>query len=170
MKLDEDTKETGTSMAKTDFSWDVAGKQALTDLGTDICEEHAPSQDEQYMNEQQLTYFKEKLLCWRDQLLNESRSTLNLMKDDPGREIDILDQGALETHMSLKLSTCSRYYKLIHKINSALERITEGTYGYCEATGEPIGLKRLEARPIATLTLEAQQWHEQKERRGKMRR
>ena len=92
------------------------------------------------------------------------------MKDDPGREIDILDQGALETHMSLKLSTCSRYYKLIHKINSALERITEGTYGYCEATGEPIGLKRLEARPIATLTLEAQQWHEQKERRGKMRR
>jgi RNA polymerase-binding transcription factor len=157
-------------MTKKDFSWDSADEQILSGSGTDLREEHVPSETEQYMNEQQLIYFKEKLLCWRDRLFNESSSTLNLMKDDPGREIDVLDQGAMETHMSLKLGTCSRYYKLTQKINDALDRIKEGSYGYCEETGEPIGLKRLEARPIATLTLEAQEWHEQKERRRKMRR
>jgi len=157
-------------MTKTDFSWDSADKQILSGSGTDLREVYASSEDEKYMNEQQLIYFKEKLLCWRDKLFNESRSTLNLMKDDPGREIDILDQGAMETHISLKLNTCGRYYKLTQKINEALERIKGETYGYCEETGEPIGLKRLEARPIATLSLEAQEWHEQKERRRNMRR
>ena len=157
-------------MKNTAFSWDVVAKPLLSRSETDLQQEHAPSEAEQYMNEQQLIYFKEKLLCWRDQLFNESSSTLNLMKEDSGREIDVLDQGALETHMTLKLSTCSRYYKLTQKINDALERIKEGSYGYCEETGEPIGLKRLEARPIATLSLEAQEWHEQKEMRRKMRR
>ena len=163
-------KEIGMFMKNTAFSWDVVAKPLLSRSETDLQQEHAPSEAEQYMNEQQLVYFKEKLLCWREQLFNESSSTLNLMKEDSGREIDILDQGALETHMALKLNTCSRYYKLTQKINDALERIKEGSYGYCEETGEPIGLKRLEARPIATLSLEAQEWHEQKERRLKMRR
>ena len=157
-------------MTKTAFSWDSADKQILSGSGTDLREVYASSEDEKYMNEQQLIYFKEKLLCWRDQLFNESCSTLNLMKDDLGREIDVLDQGAMETHISLRLNTCSRYYKLTQKINEALERIKVGSYGYCEETGEPIGLKRLEARPIAALSLEAQEWHEQKERRRNMRR
>lgn len=163
-------KEIGMFMKNTAFSWDIVDKPLLSLSETDLQQEHAPSEAEQYMNEQQLIYFKEKLLCWREQLFNESSSTLNLMKEDSGREIDILDQGALETHMALKLNTCSRYYKLTQKINDALERIKDGSYGYCEETGEPIGLKRLEARPIATLSLEAQEWHEQKERRLKMRR
>ncbi len=146
-------------MEKINLSSDALRQHIFSCLATELRKEYIPSDDEPYMNEQQLSYFKEKLFRWRDQLFNESRSALILLKDDHGREADFLEQGALETNISIKLRTCDRYYRLIQKINGALEQIEVGEYGYCEETGDAIGLKRLEA----------QEWHEQKERRGRMR-
>ena len=135
------------------------------DLG--LQEEYRPSEDEPYMNSSQLAYFQDKLLSWREQLLRESNETLEQLREEDSRETDFLDQGASDTIKALTFRTRDRYRKLIKKIDAALARIRIGTYGYCEETGEEIGIKRLEARPIATLSIEAQEWHERMERRRK---
>jgi DnaK suppressor protein len=118
------------------------------------------SEHEPYMNPRHLAYFRRKLLSWREQLLKESGESLQRLKEGSIREIDVLDQGTLETSSSLRLSARDRCLGLISEIDEALERIQDGSYGYCEDTGEEIGLKRLEARPTARLCLEAQEWRE----------
>lgn len=125
---------------------------------------YTPSEEEPYMNPRQVEYFKQKLLEWRNRLMEASMDTVSQLKNRIDRESDFLDNSSLETNISLLLRNRDRDRKLIRKIDEALERIRDGTYGYCEETGEEIGLKRLEARPIATLCLEAQEWHEQEER------
>ncbi len=125
---------------------------------------YKPSEKEEYMNEMQLEYFKEKLLAWRSELMKESETTLQDLKETNLNEADPNDRASSETDQSLELRTRDRMRKLIKKINQALDRIENGTYGYCEETGEPIGLARLEARPVATLSIEAQERHERKEK------
>jgi len=125
---------------------------------------YKPSKKEEYMNEMQLEYFKRKLLDWRAELMKGSASTLQDLKDNNINEADETDRASNETDQSLELRTRDRMRKLIKKINQALDRIENGTYGYCEETGEPIGLARLEARPVATLSIEAQERHERKEK------
>ena len=116
------------------------------------------------MNPRQLEYFRQKLLRWRDELLAESSGTLEHMKEDSLSEPDFTDRASLETDRGIELRTRDRERKLISKIDEALARIADGTYGYCEETDEPIGIRRLEARPIATLSVEAQERHERGER------
>lgn len=125
---------------------------------------YRPSEDEPFMNERQLEYFKQKLLDWKDDILRESRETLTHLQSDTENHPDIADRASSETDRSLELRTRDRQRKLISKIDEALRRLEDGSYGYCEETGEPIGLARLEARPIATLSLEAQERHERQER------
>lgn len=126
--------------------------------------DYRPSDGEKFMNPRQLEYFRQKLLRWRAELLEESSETLVHLKEESLSEPDITDRASLETERSLELRTRDRERKLISKIDAALERIQDGSYGYCEETDEPISLKRLEARPIATLSLEAQERHERMER------
>jgi len=126
--------------------------------------EYRPSEDEPFMNERQLEYFRQKLLNWKDDILRESRETLSHLQHDTENHPDLADRASSETDRALELRTRDRQRKLISKIDEALRRIEEGNYGYCEETGEPIGLARLEARPIATLSLEAQERHERRER------
>ena len=125
---------------------------------------YSPSEKEAYMNPKQLDYFKTKLTDWRNELLEESRETIEHLKEENWHEPDIADRASLETEAGVELRTRNRYLKLISKIDAALRRIDEGKYGYCEETGEEIGLKRLEARPIATMTIEAQERHEKMEK------
>jgi DnaK suppressor protein len=125
---------------------------------------YKPSEKEEYMNRQQLEYFREKLVKWREELIAESQETINNLKEENWREPDLSDRASLETEAGVELRTRNRYLKLIGKIDAALKRIEDGTYGYCEETGDPIGLKRLEARPIATMTIEAQERHEKLEK------
>ncbi len=125
---------------------------------------YKPSAKEEYMNDRQLEYFKRKLLDWRNELMKGSESTLQDLKETNLNEADANDRASSETDQSLELRTRDRMRKLIKKINQALDRIENGTYGYCEETGEPIGLARLEARPVATLSIEAQERHERKEK------
>lgn len=129
-----------------------------------LLDTYRPNDDEPFMNPLQLEYFRRKLLSWRDQLLKESNETINHLQTDPQTEPDIVDSAANETDRTIELRARDRERKLINKIEEALRRIEEGTYGYCDETGEPISLKRLEARPIATLTIEAQERHERRER------
>ena len=126
--------------------------------------EYRPSDDEPFMNPVMKEYFRQKLLRWRAELLRESTETLQNLQDGGLQEPDIADRASAETDRSLELRTRDRERKLIAKIDAALERIGLDDYGYCEETGEPIGIKRLEARPIATLSLEAQERHERLER------
>lgn len=126
--------------------------------------EYRPSDDEPFMNKRMLEYFRQKLLNWKEQLLQESSETLESLQDGGLSEPDIADRASAETDRSLELRTRDRERKLISKIDSALQRIEDGSYGYCEDTGEPISLRRLEARPIATLSIEAQERHERLER------
>ncbi len=121
---------------------------------------YKPSEKEEYMNKNQLEYFRNKLLTWREELLTESQETINNLKEENWQEPDLSDRASLETEAGVELRTRNRYLKLIGKIDAALRRIEDGTYGYCEETGDPIGIKRLEARPIATMTIEAQERHE----------
>ena len=116
------------------------------------------------MNERQREYFRHKLIAWKDEILQESKGTLATLQEDTLQHPDITDRASIETEKALELRTRDRQRKLIAKIEAALRRIDEGTYGYCDETGEPIGLKRLEARPIATLSLEAQEAHERREK------
>lgn len=125
---------------------------------------YRPSPDEPFMNERQLGYFKTKLLNWKDSILRESAGTLQQLQVDSLREPDLTDRASSETDWSIELRTRDRQRKLISKIDAALRRIDEGEYGYCEVTGEPISLGRLEARPIATMTVEAQERHERNEK------
>ncbi len=125
---------------------------------------YTPSEDEKYMNPKQLEYFRQKLLVWRAELIKESQETIEHLKEENWREPDLSDRASLETEAGVELRTRNRYLKLINKIDAAMARIASGEYGYCEETGEPIGLKRLEARPIATMTVEAQERHEKMEK------
>lgn len=125
---------------------------------------YRPSEDEEFMNPLQREYFRQKLLLWRSELLSESNETLQHLKEESLSEPDIADRATLETDRYTELRTRDRERKLIQKIDEALQRIEDGTYGYCEETDEPIGVKRLEARPTATLSIEAQERHERMER------
>jgi len=125
---------------------------------------YKPSEDEQFMNPVMREYFRQKLLRWRAELLAESNETLNSLQEGGIQEPDIADRASAETDRALELRTRDRQRKLVSKIDAALRRIEEGEYGYCEITGEPISLRRLDARPIATMTLEAQERHERRER------
>ncbi|MDA7544129.1 RNA polymerase-binding protein DksA [Alphaproteobacteria bacterium] len=130
-----------------------------------ISKNYKPTQKEKFMNAKMKEYFKQKLLNWKNELLKESSQTLNNLQSDNEAKPDITDRASEEIDRSFELRTRDRERKLINKINSALLRIEDGSYGYCEETGEPIGLKRLEARPVATLSLEAQEMHEKAEKR-----
>ena len=125
---------------------------------------YRPHEDEPFMSERQMKYFRNKLLQWKDDILRESRETLSHLQRETENHPDITDRASSETDRALELRTRDRQRKLISKIDEALRRIDDGSYGYCEETGEPIGLARLEARPIATLSLEAQERHERRER------
>jgi DnaK suppressor protein len=137
---------------------DISEERASFDPG------YRPGPDEPFMNARQLAYFRAKLLRWKDQILNEAKGTLAQLQVDSLREPDITDRASSETDWSIELRTRDRERKLISKIDAALRRIDEGEYGYCEVTGEPISLARLEARPIATMTVEAQERHERNEK------
>ena len=126
--------------------------------------EYRPSEDEEFMNPKQLEYFKQKLLNWKDDILRESRETVSHLQKETENHPDLADRASSETDRSLELRTRDRQRKLISKIDEALRRVEDGSYGYCEETGEPITLARLDARPIATLSLEAQERHERRER------
>jgi DnaK suppressor protein len=130
----------------------------------EVEEDYKPREDEPFMNERQRDYFRIKLLNWKDDILKESRETLAHLQDDNNILPDLADRASTETDRSLELRTRDRQRKLISKIDAALKRIDDGTYGYCEETGEPISLRRLDARPIATLSIEAQERHERRER------
>jgi len=127
-------------------------------------EDYRPSEDEPFMNDRQRAYFRRKLLNWRDEILRSTKETLQHLQDDSAQHADIADRATSETERSLELRARDRQRKLIAKIDAALGRIEDGSYGYCEETGEPISLKRLDARPIATLSVEAQERHERRER------
>jgi DnaK suppressor protein len=126
--------------------------------------EYQPSDDEPFMNDRQKEYFRRKLLSWKEDILRESRDTLLNLQEENHALADVADRASNETDRSLELRTRDRQRKLIAKIDAALVRLVEGTYGYCEETGEPISLRRLDARPIATLSIEAQERHERRER------
>ncbi|MEJ5233625.1 MAG: RNA polymerase-binding protein DksA [Geminicoccaceae bacterium] len=127
-------------------------------------EGYRPSEDEPYMNPRQIEYFRRKLLRWREEILSGSGSTLRQLQEEENRLADQTDWASAEMQRTLELRTRDRERKLLAKIDAALKRIEDGSYGYCEETHEPIGIKRLEARPIATLSIEAQERHERRER------
>jgi DnaK suppressor protein len=133
-------------------------------MSIELPEGYRPSESEEYMNPMQLEYFRCKLLQWKQELLDESNSTIDQLREENWQEPDINDRATLESDAALELRTRDRYRKLINKIDKTLTRIQDGDYGYCAETGEEIGLKRLEARPIANLTIEAQEKHERLER------
>ncbi len=126
--------------------------------------EYRPTDDEPFMNERQRDYFRRKLLRWKDDILMESRNTLDGLQTDATAHPDLADRAASETDRALELRTRDRQRKLISKIDAALHRLEMGEYGYCDETGEPIGVARLDARPIATMSIEAQERHERRER------
>ena len=125
--------------------------------------EYRPTDKEPFMNERQREYFREKLMSWRDDVLNEAKRPLQPLRDEQSQS-DVIDRASSETDRELEPRARERQRKLISKIDSALARLDDGTYGYCEETGEPISLRRLEARPIATLSVEAQERHERQEK------
>ena len=126
--------------------------------------EYRPSAKEPFMNDRQREYFRDKLLNWKTEILRESRETLQNLQDENQNHPDLADRASSETDRAIELRARDRQRKLIAKIDAALQRIDDGTYGYCEETGEPISLRRLDARPIATLSVEAQERHERRER------
>ena len=125
---------------------------------------YRPSDKEPFMNERQREYFRAKLLAWREDILKEAKETLQHLQEESENHPDLADRASSETDRAIELRARDRQRKLIAKIDEALARIDDGTYGFCEETGEPISLRRLEARPIATLSVEAQERHEQRER------
>lgn len=133
-------------------------------MSVELPEGYEPSDNEEFMNDLQLEYFRRKLFEWKDSILSDSRETLNHLQEDSLKEPDIADRASAETDWSVELRTRDRQRKLIMKIDAALNRIEEREYGYCEVSGEQISLKRLEARPIATMTIESQEKHENYER------
>lgn len=147
------------SVPSSDNGDELAAKPAIQ-----LPEDYHPSPDEAFMNPRQLEYFRQRLLDWKKQILTESEGTLAVLQNEPLREPDLNDRASSETDWSIELRTRDRQRKLISKIDAALRRIDDGEYGYCEVTGEPISLGRLEARPIATMTVEAQERHERQEK------
>lgn len=137
-------------------------------MKVELPKNYRPTAKEPYMNPKQLEYFRRKLLTWREQLQRETEEVMARMKGESVRAPDIIDQVVLEADRNLEMRTRDRNRKLIYKIDEALQRIEEGSYGYCEETGEEIGIKRLEVRPIATLCIEAQERHEQMEKAKKL--
>ncbi len=133
-------------------------------MSIDLADDYRPKEDEEFMNEQQLAYFRKLLENWKSEILDGAKQTIHNLQDESGSLPDIVDRASAESDKALELRTRDRQRKLISKIDAALRRIEDGTYGYCEVTGEPIGIRRLEARPTATLSLEAQERHERKER------
>ncbi len=127
-------------------------------------QEYRPSESESFMNDRQKEYFRQKLLRWKEEILRESKETLENLQKENENHPDFADRASNETDRSIELRARDRQRKLIAKIDAALARVDDGTYGYCEETGEPISLKRLEARPIATLSIDAQERHERKEK------
>ncbi len=127
-------------------------------------DDYRPAEDEPFMNDRQLEYFRRKLITWKNELLEQSAETIDNLQDSARNVPDLADRASEETDRALELRTRDRQRKLVAKIDSALRRIENGEYGYCEMTGEPISLKRLDARPIATMTLEAQEKHERREK------
>jgi DnaK suppressor protein len=127
-------------------------------------EGYVPSDDEPFMNERQRDYFRRKLVAWKEEILREASETILTLQSENDNHPDIADRASSETDRAIELRARDRQRKLISKIDSALSRITDGSYGYCEETGEPISLRRLDARPIATLTIEAQERHERREK------
>ncbi|SNR28159.1 transcriptional regulator, TraR/DksA family [Puniceibacterium sediminis] len=146
----------------------------MADMGVDegtkmkaesfLPDDYRPAEDEPFMNERQLEYFRRKLMTWKTDLMADSRDTIEGLQDGTRNIPDVTDRASEETDRALELRTRDRQRKLVSKIESAIRRIDEGEYGYCEVTGEPISLKRLDARPIATMSLEAQERHERREK------
>ncbi len=130
---------------------------------TDLPDDYRPSEDEPFMNDRQRAYFRKKLLDWKEEILRSSRDTLESLQESE-QHPDLTDRASSETDRAIELRARDRQRKLIAKIDAALQRIEDGTYGYCEETGEPIGIKRLDARPVATLSVEAQERHERREK------
>ena len=147
-------------MAKKSVGDGVSGMNVETGITAD----YVPSEDEEFMCDQHTAYFRKKLEDWKASILGQSRDTVAMMQEDTTNIPDLADRASAETDRALELRTRDRQRKLISKIDAALRRIDEDTYGYCEVTGEPISLKRLDARPIATLSLEAQEMHERREK------
>jgi DnaK suppressor protein len=133
-------------------------------MAIDLPNGYRPSDDEPFMNERQREYFRRKLVFWKEEILRESRETIQNLQTEPTPNADLADRATTEAERQLELRTRDRQRKLISKIDSALRRLEDGSYGFCEETGEPISLKRLDARPIATLSVEAQERHERRER------
>jgi DnaK suppressor protein len=127
-------------------------------------EGYRPSENEPFMNERHRVYYRNKLVAWKEEIIRQNRETLLVLHEDSAQHADLADRATSETDRALELRARDRQRKLIAKIDAALARIEDGTYGYCEETGEPIGVKRLDARPIATLSLEAQERHERREK------
>lgn len=154
-------KETVSNQAKR-----VQSKVAATVKVSNVVlpPDYVPSENEPFMNERHRMYFRQKLLTWKEDIIRQTKETLVGLHDDSTQHADIADRATSETDRALELRSRDRQRKLVSKIDAALARIEDGSYGYCEETGEPIGLKRLDARPIATLSLEAQERHERRER------
>lgn len=136
----------------------------LSRMSTTVQADYVPTEDEPFMNERQKAYFRAKLVTWKNDILREARETLEILQQENANLPDLADRASSETDRAIELRARDRQRKLISKIDAALQRIDEGTYGYCEETGEPIALRRLDARPIATLSIEAQERHERREK------
>jgi DnaK suppressor protein len=149
-----------TKLAQETDAMECAAMKAETFLP----EDYRPAESEPFMNDLQMEYFRRKLLVWRQELLDQSAETIDNLQDSGRNVPDIADRASEETDRALELRTRDRQRKLVSKIDAALRRIESNEYGYCEMTGEPISLKRLDARPIATMTLEAQEKHERREK------
>jgi RNA polymerase-binding transcription factor len=160
MRSDKKTTDKKKSLAVLLADKEKNGSAALIDNN----KSYRPSDKEPFMNERQREYFRQKLLDWREEILKEAKETLQHLQDENQNHPDLADRASSETDRAIELRARDRQRKLIAKIDEALQRIDDGTYGYCEETGEPISLKRLEARPIATLSVEAQERHERRER------
>ena len=145
---------------------DVAGHEKGVTMKQEVFlpDDYRPAANEPFMNDRQLEYFRRKLIAWKQELMAGSRDTIEALQDGTRNIPDVADRASEETDRALELRTRDRARKLVSKIDAALRRIDEGEYGYCDVTGEPISLKRLDARPIATLSLEAQERHERREK------
>lgn len=145
---------------------DASGKDKGKTMKAEVFlkDDYRPAEDEPFMNERQVEYFRRKLLAWKVDLVDDTKTTIEGLQDGTRNIPDVADRASEETDRALELRTRDRQRKLVSKIDAALRRVDEGEYGYCEVTGEPISLKRLDARPIATMTLEAQERHERREK------
>lgn len=153
-----------TADARGSDSNQTADGAVVGGVAMDLPHDYKPGAEEEFMSPRQLAYFRRKLIEWKESILREASATLETLKAEPLREPDVNDRASSETDWSIELRTRDRQRKVISKIDAALRRIKTGDYGYCEVSGEPISLLRLEARPIATMTLEAQERHERAEK------